>query len=386
MPHFEFCRSSDMVTQLIRWCRSGLGGRSTQLALAGVAASVSVLSGCSISQPAISPNAEQLTISPAADNPWKNTQLDRTFQASETPIKSLALSSDGNTLIVGSLDGDTKLWNLTTDQPVRRYTDRPAIQSIAVSPSANHQPELFASSDYQGGIELHDLSSGELRRTLEGHSTVVQAVDFSPDGKILASGCWDKTVNLWDVATGELIHTLTGHGYGVTAVTFVPQPKADKPDTTEEPLLVSADYDGGIKLWRAASGQLVRTFAADRYPVFALVVSPDGKTLVEGSGNGSIKSWKLPSGRYLTSFSGHADAVTTLAISSDGKTLASGSRDKTIKLWDLSTGNVIQTLSGKAVDSILTLAFSPDGQTLFSGDQEGMIQVWRRQEKAKKRG
>lgn len=385
MPHFEFCRSSDTVIQLIRLCRLKLRGRSTQLALAGMAASVSVLSGCSISQPAASPNSEQLTISPAAANPWQHTQLDRAFQAFNTPVRSLALSADGSTLVVGSLNGETKLWNLTTDQPVRSFTDRPAIQSIAVSPpAAPNQPQLFASSDYQGGIELYDLSNGELRRTLEGHSTVVQSVAFSPDGKILASGCWDKTINLWDVATGELLHTLTGHSYGVTAVTFVPQPKSGTPGATDEPLLASADYDGGIKLWQPTSGQLVRTFATDRYPVFALVVSPDGRTLVEGNGNGSIKSWKLPSGRYLTSFGGHADAVTTLAIGRDGKTLASGSRDKTIKLWDLSTGNLIQTLSGEAVDSILTLAFSPDGQTLVSGDQEGMIQLWRRQDKAKK--
>lgn len=352
----------------------------------GMAALLSVLAGCSISPPTLSPTAEQLTISPTADNPWQNAQLDQAFSAFPSPVKSLALSPDGNTLIGGSLNGELKLWNLTTDQPIRSFVDRPAIQSIAVSPASAqpNQPTMFASSDYRGGIELHDLPGGELRRRLSGHATVVQSVAFSADGQILASGCWDKTINLWDVATGNLMHTLTGHSFGITAVAFVPQPDTSSPgseteaETTEGPMLVSADYDGGIKLWRSTSGQLVRTFAADRYPIFALAVSPDGKVLVAGNGNGTIKSWKLPSGRYLTSFGGHTDAVTTLSISPDGQTLASGSRDKTIKLWDLSTGNLIQTLSGETVDSILTLAFTPDGQTLVSGDQEGMIQVWRR--------
>lgn len=379
MPSFKLCPCPDVP--LMQWGRSPLAHRSSLLMLTGVAASVAVLSSCSTTQPVLPPHAEQLAISPAADNPWQTARLDRAFPAFKSPVKSLALSPDGNILIGGSLNGDTRLWNLTTNQTIRSFTDRPAIQSIAVSPDSGKsgQPPLFASGDYRGSIELHDLSSGDLRRTLESRSTAVQSVAFSPDGKVLASGCWDKTANLWDVSTGQLLHTLTGHSYGVTVVAFVPPPQDKSADAVADPLLVSADYDGGIKLWRSTSGELVRTFAADRYPIFALAISPNGKTLVEGSGNGSIKSRKLPSGRYLTSFGGHADAVTTLAISPDGKTLASGSRDKTIKLWDLATGNLMQTLSGSTVDSILTLTFSPDGQQLFSGDQEGMIQVWRRE-------
>jgi WD40 repeat protein len=390
MAWFNFRRFPDPDTCLtpssIQRGRSVWQKFLSPLLPAGVVASIALLAGCSGTQPTLPPQAEQLTISPTAPHPWHNTRLDRAFLAFKAPVKSLAISADGNTLISGSLNGDTKLWNLSTDAAIHSLTDRPAIQSIAVSPAAASpdQPQLFASSDYQGGIELHDLPNSTLRRTLVGHSTVVQSVAFSSDGKILASGCWDKTVNLWDVTTGNLLHTLTGHSFGVTAVAFVPQSNSDGSEGTSQdiadPLLVSADYDGGIKLWRSISGQLVRTFAADRYPIFALAISPDGKTLVAGSGNGSIKSWKLPSGRYLTNFSGHTDVVTTVAISPDGQTLASGSRDRTIQLWDLSTGDLVQTLSGDTVDSILALTFSPDGQLLISGDQEGMIQVWRREE------
>lgn len=378
MPSFKLRRALDAEPCSTSDCRSLFQSRLKRLLAAGTVATLATLPGCSSTPPALPPNAEQFTISSTASHSWRNVRLDRAFAAFKSPVKALALSADGRVLIGGSLNGETKLWNLATDQSIRSFADRPAIQSIAVSPSAKAgQPQLFASSDYQGGIELHNLSNGELRRTLEGHATVVQSVAFSPDGNTLASGCWDKTVNLWDVATGELAHTLTGHSYGVTSVAFVPDSQADP--AAADPLLVSADYDGGIKLWRSTSGELLRSFAADRYPIFALSVSPNGKILVEGSGDGSIKSWKLPSGRHLTDFDGHSDAVTALAISPDGQTLVSGSRDKTIKLWDLSTGNLIQTLSGTPVDSILTLSFSPDGQQLISGDQKGMIQVWQRE-------
>ncbi|KAL2859138.1 WD domain protein [Aspergillus lucknowensis] len=63
--------------------------------------------------------------------------------------------------------------------------------------------------------------SAELQ-TLEGHSHWVESVTFSPDGRLLASGSYDKTIKLWDPSTGELCQTLEGHSHPVKSVTFSP--------------------------------------------------------------------------------------------------------------------------------------------------------------------
>ena len=47
-------------------------------------------------------------------------------------------------------------------------------------------------------------------KKLKGHDRNVNAVAFSPDGKVLASGAGDNKLILWDVATGDVIKKTEG--------------------------------------------------------------------------------------------------------------------------------------------------------------------------------
>ncbi len=82
--------------------------------------------------------------------------------------------------------------------------------------------------------------TGNLIRTLAGHSGAVYSVGISPDGQTLVSGSVDNTIKIWNLANGNLIRTLAGHSSSVWSVAISPDGQT----------LVSGSADNTIKIWR----------------------------------------------------------------------------------------------------------------------------------------
>lgn len=210
-----------------------------------------------------------------------------------------------------------------------------------------------------------------------GHSSVVSAVAVAPDGNIVATGSLDKTIKLWRAASGDLLRTLEGHSGGITALAF-------SPDGT---LLASSSEDKTVKLWRVRGGFLLRTLDGHNAAVRAVTFTPDGKWLVSHGDDGGIRFWNPGTGelqRTLSATAGRAptpgeSAMNALWFSADGKTLACGwmeaGEDASAQLWDVAKGEVKRNFPMEK-SAIPAIALAPDGKLLATDTAGTAVQVW----------
>ncbi|NEP01905.1 MAG: protein kinase [Symploca sp. SIO2E9] len=139
--------------------------------------------------------------------------------------------------------------------------------------------------------------------------------------------------------------------------------------------LVSGSGDNAIKIWNLQTEEHQNTITGHKGEVYSVVMSPDGELIISGGYDNSVRVWELKTGMLKDTLIGHKSDVFSVAISPDGETIVSGSNDNTIKTWELKTGKVKHTLKGHE-SFVYSVAISPDGETIVSGSNDNTIKVW----------
>jgi len=179
--------------------------------------------------------------------------------------------------------------------------------------------------------------------TIPGHSEATLHVQFSGDGRVLATGSGDTTVRIWDVLTETPKFTCRGHKDHVLALAWSPNGR----------LVASGGRDAEVRLWDHTTGKLVgKPFKGHTKWITALAWEPLHKNfhctrLASASKDGDIRIWDVVRRQCVLTLSGHTSSIHCLRWGGQGL-LYSGSQDRTIKVWAVDSGKLVRTLEGHA--------------------------------------
>jgi len=315
-------------------------------------------------------------------------ELMATLTGHSRSVVSVSFSPNGKLLASASRDGTVRLWLLPEAETQTVWELGHPTLTVAFSPDG----ELLSAGGHGGVVGIYRVNEGKVAMSLELSNEVVQAVSFSPGGKLLVigTGVWNEkerrlstgSVKLWSLDGNEFVTEWAGFEAPVNFVAFSPDGK----------FLASGSWDGKVRVWQTGYEPPKYTIAAHTGWVRCVAFSPDGKLLATPGFSyqpmGSwwetpIPIWRTEDGKLqillraglLGFIRGHRGPVNSAVFSPNGKFIASGGNDKTVKIWHIE-GRLLCSLEGH-IGLVNSVAFSPDGQFLASADSDGSIFLWR---------
>jgi WD40 repeat protein/serine/threonine protein kinase len=313
----------------------------------------------------------------------RNLRLDFTLRGHGKHVHGVAFSHDSRQLATATHDGTVKIWDASRCPEARLFQPEengPEANYVAISPDGR----WLASAWEDAQLRIWDTHTGCLRATLKGHTASINSVAFSPDGQRLASTSDDKSVRIWEFATGRLLQSLLGHTVRVWSVAFSPDGRWLASASGDDGTPPGSASDRSVRVWDAATGQLVRVLRGHTAEISSLAFSPDGQRLASAGWDHTIRLWDAGTGTEVLVIDGdHWDPtrrangtgrIYIVAFSADGRFLAGGAEDHHIHLWDAGNGRHVRTLPGHF--TVWSVAFHPEGQRLASAYNDNTIRLW----------
>ncbi|XP_062830471.1 protein Atg16l2 isoform X2 [Anolis carolinensis] len=196
----------------------------------------------------------------------------------------------------------------------------------------------------------------------EAHGSEVNAVRFSPNSGMLATGGTDRLIQLWNVVGGRLekMQTLEGANGSITSVEFDPSGCH----------LLAATYNNAAQLWKTGDCQCKEILTGHTDKVTAAKFRSTQHQAVTGSRDRTVKEWDLSKGacsRTIDVFSYCNDVVCC------GTIIVSGHHDKTIRFWDSRDVRCTQVIPVEG--TVTSLSISPDQMHLLSCSRDNALKV-----------
>jgi WD40 repeat protein len=302
----------------------------------------------------------------------ENKEIREPFSVSKETILGVNFSPNGKK--IASVEGDiTTVQICTLDK--ENITTLGNHNNFVTSLNFSRDGKMIASTSADNTVKLWSLDGRELK-TLQGHGDRVYSASFSPDGNTLASAGDDNTVKLWSIGDLEP-KVFEGHDKAgsLYSVSFNPTNSNIIASAGDDNTIIFSDLDG-----HQVSKPIKQPFKPGTYwnRIWRLSFSPDGQMLASANYDKTIQLWSL-NGQSKGILEGHDDEVIDVSFSPKNPILvASASYDGTVKLWRMDSQKnfkIFKTFNGRA-GKVRSVSFSPDGQIIASAHNDGTIKLW----------
>jgi WD40 repeat protein len=320
----------------------------------------------------------------AAEGAQKQSEADleigkKKAAEAEKVIRTVAFSPDGQQLALGGENGVVQVLSAETGAAVNAYSG----QGDAVL-AATYAPDqtLFTSAANKSVVHWDTQAPWTLAATIgkpddsSAFADRVIALDFSADGKLLATGGGEPSrsgeLKLWNVAD-PAVPVLARefkepHSDTIFAARF-------SPDGSR---LATCGADRFVKIWNvadAAAPALVRSLEGHTHHVLGVAWRLDGKILASGSADNTIKVWDATTGEQKRTIQGLTKEVTSITFLADTPRAIVSAGDNNVRLYNTDSGGNERNFGG-ATDFLYSAATSADGKLVVGGGQDGVLRLW----------
>ncbi len=247
------------------------------------------------------------------------------------PVTALAYAPDGRQVAVAT-SGRVEIRGAVGGRARQKLAGLPGkVNAVHFSPDGRLLVTAGGIPGLSGVALLWHSANGQRVREFGEHRDSLFDAEFSPDGKLLATAGYDRTLRIWQVGDGKLLRSISGHNGAVLDLAFDPSGT----------VLASASADQTVKLWRVADGVRLDTLNQPQGELNAVTFTPDGRHILAAGADRRIYLWRFASTNapalnpVLESRFAHEAAITALTLSADGNLLLTAAADRTLKLWGL---------------------------------------------------
>jgi hypothetical protein len=242
----------------------------------------------------------------------------RRFEAHDGSVTRLSdIATSGHFLAASHLES-TVVWDLNSGEKLYRFTHQNECWSAALSPDGLRA----VITDNLIPVSICSTTTGEAIRGFKAEGQYASA--WCANGRLFATGGWNKTVHVYDARTMREVYHLA-QAEQVYGLAF----------SADGSRLLSSEPSQNAHLWDLSTGREIRHIHVGPNPVRSIALSENGGLAVVPGDDSTVVVYDMATGASRCRLEGHTKQVFGVALSRDGRLVASCSGDETVRIWKL---------------------------------------------------